>query len=373
MEQIAALRPGNVAKAIRSLLVEDGLPEDRRQELGLPEETEGLPLRARSRAAILMLGLGSDCSADIMKYMSDYEIDTVTQAILELDIVTPQQKGEVFEEVRRRLVSGNILLQGGSDFAHAALEKALGPRRVHGIMDRVKGTQASGFRMLRNVDPHQIRPFLSKEHPQTIALILSQLDATQSGGILAGFPEDLQVDVARRLAGIDDLPAQALRRLEDSLAAELQAVLSGLITEIGGPRCVAEILNRTGPAVEKSVLERLDERDAKLAEEIRNQMFTFDDVATNLTDREIQLLLKEVDTKDLAIALMGASDELTDRILSNLSDRVIGMIKEEMDRAGPTRISDVEAVQRRIVATVRQLEEAGQISIMRGPNPDQFV
>ena len=183
---------------------------------------------------------------------------------------------------------------------------------------------------------------------------------------------DGQSDVSFRIAQMDNISPQTLRELEDSLAHELQAILSGQITEIGDPKAVAEILNSTGRSTEKAVLERLDAQDPELAEEVRNQMFVFDDIS-NLTDREIQMILREVDSKDLAVALKGASEEMQDRVLSNMSERVGTMLREEMQFSGPTRMSDVEEVQLRIVQTVRQLEEAGQVTVVRGDTSDVFV
>jgi flagellar motor switch protein FliG len=236
----------------------------------------------------------------------------------------------------------------------------------------VTSTTSSGFYMMRNVDPNQLVPFVSKEHPQTIALILSQLEPTQSAGVINGLPEELQADVSYRIAQMDNISPQVLRELEDTLAEELQAILAGQVTEIGGPKAVAEILNRTGRSTEKAVLERLDAQDPELAEDVRNQMFVFDDIA-KLTDREIQMILREVDTKDLATALKGGSEELQDRMFTNMSERVGTMLKEEMEFSGPVRMSDVEEVQLRVVQTVRQLEEAGQVTIVRGDTNDTFV
>ena len=222
------------------------------------------------------------------------------------------------------------------------------------------------------MDPNQIIPFISKEHPQTIALILSQLDPSQSAGVINGLPEELQADVSFRIAQMENISPQVLRELEETLATDLQAILAGQVTEIGGPKAVAEILNRTGRSTEKSVLERLDAQDPDLAEEVRNQMFVFDDIA-KLTDREIQMILREVDSKDLAVALKGGSEEIQERILGNMSERVGTMLREEMEFSGPVRMSDVEDVQLRVVQTVRQLEEAGQVTIIRGETSDVFV
>lgn len=334
------------------------------------EDHDDMP--ARQKVAILMIALGQDTTAEVMKYLTDIEVEQIAQSISELDVVTTEQEDEVLEEFEQLLLAGKYVSQGGIDFARGALEKALGPRKAQALLDRVNSTTSSGFYMLRNVDPNQIVPFISKEHPQTISLILSQLDSTQAAGVLTGLPEDMQSDVAFRIAQMDNIQPQVLRELEESLANELQAILSGQITEIGGPKAVAEILNRTGRSTEKAVLERLDAQDPELAEEVRNQMFVFDDIA-NLTDREIQMILREVDTKDLAIALKGGSEELQERIFGNVSERVGTMIKEEIQFSGPVRMSDVEEVQLRVVQTVRQLEEAGQVTIVRGDSNDVFV
>jgi flagellar motor switch protein FliG len=336
----------------------------------LPEDVEGLS--ARTKVAILMIALGQEATAEIIKYMSEYEVEEIAQSISELDLVTTEQEDEVLSEFEQLLVAGKYVSQGGIDFARGALEKALGPRKAESLLDRVSNTKSSGFYLLRNVDPGQIIPFVSKEHPQTIALILSQLDPTQAAGVLNGLREELQADVAYRVATMENISPQVLRDLEDSLADGLQAILAGQVTELGGPKAVAEMLNRTGRSTEKAVLERLDMKNPELAERVRNQMFTFDDIA-GLTDREIQMLVREVDTKDLAMAMKGASEELKDRIFANLSERVGILIKEEMELSPPMRLSDVEEIQLRIVQTVRQLEEAGQVTVARGDSREVLI
>jgi flagellar motor switch protein FliG len=338
----------------------------------LREEVEVDELSAYAKVAILMIALGQDTTAEVMKYMNDMEIEQVAQSIAELEVVTTEQEDEILGQFEQLLLAGKYVSQGGIDFARGALEKALGPRRAEDLLDRVNSTATSGFYMLRNVDPNQIIPFVSKEHPQTIALILSQLDPNQAAGVLNGLSEEVQADVTYRIAQMQTISPQVLRELEDSLATDLKAILAGQVTEIGGPKAVAEILNRTGRSTEKAVLERLDGHDPELAEQVRNQMFVFDDIG-QLTDREIQMLLREVDTKDLAIALKGGSEELQDRIISNMSERVGSMLREEMDFSGPVRMSDVEDMQLRMVQTVRQLEEAGQVTVVRGDGKDVFV
>ena len=337
----------------------------------MPEE-EGEEISTQKKLAILMIALGQETSAEVMKYLSEAEVEEVAQAIAELEVITTEEEDDVLQEFEQLLLAGKYVSQGGVDFARGALEKALGPRKAQMLLDRVTSVTSSGFYLLKNVAPNQIIPFISKEHPQTIALILSQLDSTQAAGVLAALDEEVQADVAVRIARMENISPQVLRELEESLARNLQNLISGQITEIGGPKAVAEILNQTGRTTEKAVLERLDAQDPELAENVRNQMFTFDDIA-NLTDRELQLIVREVDSKDLALAMKTASEELKDRIFGNLSQRVGIMLKEEMEFTGPVRMSDVEDVQLRIVQTVRQLEDAGQVTIVQGNTSDVFV
>ena len=328
---------------------------------------------ARQKAAILLIALGQQTTAEVMKYLSDFEIEESAQAIAEVEVVTADQEDKVLEEFEHFLLAGKYVSQGGVEFARGALEMAVGPRKAENLLERVNSTTTSGFYMLRNVDPAQIVPFVSKEHPQTIALILSQLEPTQAAGVMNGLREELQADVSFRIAQMDNISPQVLRELEDSLAGDLQAILAGQVTEIGGPKAVAEILNRTGRSTEMAVLERMDAKDPELAENVRNKMFVFDDI-NKLTDREIQTLMREVDQKDLVVALKAASEELKDKILGNMSERVRTFITEEMEFQGPMRLSEVEEVQLRIVQQVRQLEEQGQITIVRGDGAeDAFV
>lgn len=362
IEQIVARWPESIAKLIGSLLLENRgkkIPQD----AGAARELTDI--------GILILGLGSDLSAEIMKYLGNPELEDIARIVSELKTITVKQRDEVFETFRNRLVSGDYLIHGGNEFARQTLEKALGPRKAQMLMDRVDTTER-GFHLLRHFDPVQIVPFLAKEHPQTIALILSQLDPVQAAAVLDGLDEELQTNVTHRIAKMENISPQVLRRLEETLAQELQTILAGQITEIGGPKAVAEILNYSARNTEKAILESLDKQNAPLAEEVRNQMFVFDDIV-KLTDREIQEVLRNVDMKDLAIALKGGIAELRERIIANVSESVAKELAEEMEFSGPVRTSDVEAIQLRIVQSVRRLEEEGKITITRGDKKDVFI
>lgn len=340
----------------------DRIPED-------GSEDEEIPLE--QKVAIVMVALGEEVSGEVMKFLSDYEIEEITQAIASLKTISVELMDKVLEEFEQHLMAGEWISQGGEDFARAALERALGPQKAAEILERVSSKVASGFYMLKNVAPDQIAPFISSEHPQTIALILSQLDGAQASGILSQLPERLQSDVAYRIATMDNITPSVIKQIEGSLETQLRDILGGN-QDVGGPQVVADMLNLTGSTVEKNVLDQMDAQDPEVAESVRNLMFVFADVA-KLTERELQALMREVDQKDIIIALKNADDELKEKVLGSVSERVRTFIQEEMDFLGPMRLSEVEEVQLRIVQMVRQLEEQGQITIIRGDSDDQFV
>jgi len=343
--------------------------EDRANQSDDEEEEAGLP--TMQKVAILFVALGQESAGEVMKFLSDYEIEEMTQAVASLKNVTVEMQDKVLEEFEQHLVAGEWVSQGGMDFARGALERAVGPRKAQEILDRVSSQVSSGFYMLRNVAPEQVAPFISHEHPQTIALILSQLDPVQGAGILAQLPERQQSDVAYRIATMENITPAVLLEIEEALEASLRDILGGN-QDVGGPNVVADMLNLTGSSVEKNVLDQMDAQDPEVAEAVRNLMFVFADIA-KLTDRELQILLREVDQKDLVIALKAADDELKDKILGNLSERVRTYLQEEMEFLAPMRLSEVEEVQLRIVQQVRQLEEQGQVTIVRGDADDSFV
>ncbi|MDP6775851.1 MAG: FliG C-terminal domain-containing protein, partial [Candidatus Latescibacteria bacterium] len=343
LEQIAARRPVDVAEVVQALLSEaDG-------------EEEGIP--GAHQVSILVGCLPEDLASIVLGHCSPEEKHSIGQAASKLGDITASQRDDAYARIKERLVSGDYVVKGAADSARQVTEDTL----------------MSGFSMLQHIPVGQLASLLSKEHPQTMALILSQLEADQAAHVLHRLPgDDLQADVSYRMATIEDISARVLRDLERSLVEDLRSAMVGWVTEIGGPKAVAQMLNRTGRTTEKEVLTRLDAQDPELAEEVRNQMFTFDDIA-RLTDREIQMMLREVDSKDLAIALKGASDETKQRIFGNMSEEVGTKIREEMDFSGPVRMSDAEEIQLGVVEIIRKLEEAGQITVPRGRSDEKWV
>ena len=346
-------------------MAEPDLEEDAQEDA---EEDEIPTLR---KVAILFLALGEESSGEVLKHMSNFEVEEITQEIAALKNIPTDVMTGVLEDFEQHLLAGEWVSQGGIDFARSALERALGPRKAQEILDRVATRVSSGFYMLKNVSPDQIAPFISHEHPQTIALILSQLESIQAAGILAQLPERLQAGVAYRIATMENITPNVIKQIEESLEQSLRDMLGG-DQDVGGPKVVADMLNLTGSSVEKNVLEQMDGQDPEVAEAVRNLMFVFEDIV-KLTDREIQSLMRDVEQKDLVIALKAASEEMKEKVLGNMSERVRTFITEEMEFLGPMRLSEVEEVQLRIVQQVRQLEEQGQVSIIRGDAEDEFV
>ena len=345
--------------------------EGTESEVDVEAQGDGEEIPVLQKVAILMVALGQDASGQVMKFLSDFEIEAITQAVADLKNVTPKMMDVILEEFENHLMAGEYISQGGLDFARDCLERAVGPRKAQEILDRVNTKVSSGFYILKNVAPQQIAPFISHEHPQTIALILSQLEPDQAAGILANLSERIQAEVAYRIATMENITPNVLQQIEESLESSLRDLLGGN-QDVGGPKVVADMLNLTGSSVEKSVLDIMDGTDPEVAEQVRNLMFVFSDLA-KLTDREIQTLLREVEQKDLTMALKGADEELKEKILGNMSERVRQFIQEEMEFAGPMRLSEVEEVQLRIVHQARQLEDQGQITITRGDAGDEFV
>jgi len=337
-----------------------------------PDLHEEQELNPRQKAAILMIALGQEGAAEIMQFLSEPEIETLTQSIAEFKHLSVKMQDEVLAEFEQHLLAGEYLSQGGLDFARGTLERAVGTRKAQEILDRITGTLSSGFQLLKNVPPEQLVPFISHEHPQTIALILSQLNARQGAGILSLLPEHTQSEVAYRIATMNNITPAVLKQIEDSLAGNLQDILSGN-KDVGGPKVTADILNLTRTSVERSVLEHIDVQDPEVAETVRNMMFVFEDICS-LSDREVQIVLREVEQKDLVVALKAASEEVKEKILGNMSERVRLFMEEEMEFLGPMRLSEVEAVQLRIVHKIRQLEDQGQLKIsLKGGPGNIFV
>ena len=322
--------------------------------------------------AAVMSGLGVQVGRAVLREIRlGEETEFIARAIAEEPEVTHAVAMASLEMVRERMVAGDYLEEGGPAYALELMESAHGSHRArHLLRPRAHG-DGSGFEWLEEAGPERLAPFISHEHPQTIALILSQLQARMRAGILGQLPERLQGDVAYRMATMENIPPAVIAEIEEALAASLSDVLGG-IQDVGGPKVVAHALNLTGSSTEKAILDQMDAQDPEVAEAVRLWMFTFADIG-RLTDRELQVVLAEVDEKDMVIALKGAEPELREKLLGNASDEKRAFWQSEMDQLSPMRRSEVEEVQVRVVRLVRRLEEEDKLTIVRGDADDQFI
>lgn len=330
-------------------------------------------ITGKQKAAILMITLGPDTAASIYKHLTEEEIEELTLEISTIKNVTPDLKEKVVEEFYNMAVAQDYITQGGIAYAKMLLEKSLGPEAAATIINRLTSSlQVRPFDFARKADPNQILNFIQNEHPQTIALILSYLDSAQAGQILSNLPQEMQADVARRIALMDSTSPEIIYEVEEMLEQKLSATFTHDYTKTGGIDTVVEVLNDVDRTTEKTILENLSARDPELAEEIKKRMFVFEDIVT-LDNRAIQLVIREVDNQDLLLALKAASDEVRQVIFNNMSQRMRENFQEEMEIMGPVRLRDVEEAQMRIVSVIRRLEEAGEIIIARGGGDDIIV
>ena len=330
-------------------------------------------LSGKQKAAILLISLGPDVSASVYKHLSEEEIEKLTLEISNVRKVDSHEKEEVLEEFHQIALAQDYITQGGIAYAKEVLEKALGSDKAMNIINRLTSAlMVRPFDFARKADPAQILNFLQNEHPQTIALVLSYLTPAQAGQILSALPQEMQADIARRIALMDSTSPEVINQIEQILERKLSTTFVQDYTHTGGIEAVVEVLNGVDRSTERTILDALEIQDPELAEEIKKRMFVFEDIVT-LDSRAIQRVIREVDNGDLMLALKVSSDEVKEVVFKNMSKRMAETFKEEMEYMGPVRLRDVEEAQSRIVAVVRRLEDAGEIVIARGGGDDIIV
>ncbi|MBP5793543.1 MAG: flagellar motor switch protein FliG, partial [Spirochaetaceae bacterium] len=322
-------------------------------------------LTGKQKAAIFLVSLGSEISAEIFKHLREDEIETLTFEIARLESVEADFKDAVLEEFQELMQAQNFITSGGIDYARELLEKSLGSQKAIDIINRLTSSlQVRPFDFIRRTDPAHLLNFIQQEHPQTVALILAYLEPNKASYILQNIHEELQSDVARRIATMDRTSPDVLREVERVLEKKLSSLSSEDYTAAGGVESIVEILNLVDRSSEKTIIESLEEEDPDLAEEIKKRMFVFEDIVM-LDDRAIQKVMREVDTQVLAKALKAVDTVVQDKIFRNMSKRAAAMLKEDMEFMGPVRLKDVEESQQKIVSTIRRLEDSGEIVIAR--------
>lgn len=327
-------------------------------------------LTGKQKAAILLISLGPDASAQVYKHLTEEEIEKLTLEITNVRKVEASVKEEVIDQFHQIALAQDYISQGGIEYAKTVLEKALGKTDAMNIINRLTQTlQVRPFDFARKAEPEQILNFIQQEHPQTIALVLSYLDPVSAGQILSELPQEMQANIAKRIAEMDRTSPEIINEVEQILERKLSATVTQDYTQTGGIEAVVEVLNSVDRSTERTILDALELEDPDLGEEIKKRMFVFEDIVT-LDNRAIQRVIRDVDNEDLLYALKAASEEVKEVLYRNMSQRMSDTYKEELEFMGPVRLREVEEAQTRIVSIIRRLEEAGEIIIARGGGDD---
>ncbi len=326
------------------------------------------------KAALLLLSLGEGQAGEILKRLDDKEVQLLGQRISKMEIVSTRQMAGILEEFRQMMESPEAIVVKGDQFFKNTISRTMDANRQEKLMDKLDLEQSPEFfQKIKKLDSRTLASFLGNEHPQTIALVLAHLERNQAGGVLAQFSENMQLEVVRRIASLDQVSPAIIEEIDAALRNEITLVEEVGGRLVGGPQSVAEILNQMERTQETSILKRLEEESQEdLAEEIRRYLFTFEDLL-GVEDRGIMALLKETNTQDLALALKAASDELKAKFFRNMSSRAGEMLQEELDLMGPVRLRDVEAVQQKIIQTAKRLETEGQLVLAGKSVEDIFI
>lgn len=334
-----------------------------------PEKISGA-----EKAALLILSLGEANAGELLKLLDDKEVQILGKRISTLDVVPTKQLANILDEFYRMMEAPEALVVRGDQFFKNTISRTMDTKRQQDLIDNLDlDTSPEFFQKIKKLDSRTVASYLRNEHPQTVALVLAHLERPQAGAVLSQFPENLQMEVVRRIANLDQVSPAIIEEIDNALKDEISLVEEVGGRVIGGAQSVAEILNQMERSVESSILKRLEEEDYEaLAEDIRRFMFTFEDLL-GVEDRGIMSLLKEVNTQELALALKAASEDLKEKFFTNMSTRASEMLREELEIMGPARLRDVEASQQKIIQTAKRLEAEGQMVLAGKGSEDVFV
>jgi flagellar motor switch protein FliG len=325
------------------------------------------------KAAVLLIQLGRERAASVLSHLSEAEVEAVSAEIARLESISGAETESVLSEFRDMMTARAHIAQGGLAFAQQILEESLGTDRATEIITRLNAAAVKmPFQFLHRADPAQLRSFIMDEHPQVIALVLAHMTPDKASLLLSGLPPEKQAEVAHRIAVMDRTSPDIVRAVEATLERRLSSMLQpNEMSQVGGLDPLVDIINRSDRSTERQIVEGLEALDPTLADAVKSRMFMFEDIVS-IEDRSIQLVLREVDTAELALALKGVPENVRDKITRNLSERAATNLIEEVELLGAVRLSQVEEAQQNIIRTIRSLEEQGQIMIRRG-NDDEFV
>lgn len=326
------------------------------------------------KAALLMIALDIETASSVFKYLDAADVELISAEITKVRNIPSNVVDNVMLEYYNMVTAREYVLEGGLEYAQAVLEKSFGLAKAVEIIEKVKNlTTLRGFDVLKKADSAQLVNFLNKEHPQTIALILSHLNPDQTANALKELPDALRADVAYRIATLGKISPQTLKQIEKVVDELAGFTMNQSLSKTGGPKALAKILNRTSVSVSKEILTDIQDKDEEVAHEIKRLMFLFDDII-NIQDKDIQRILREIDRRDLALALKIVDERLKTKIFSNMSERAADLLKEELQYMGPVRLKEVEAAQAKIVDVIKTLEENEEISLnLRGGAEEVYV
>lgn len=337
-----------------------------------PKPAETLP--GIRKAAMLMILLGDKTSAEIIKQLSDEEVQVVSREIARLEAISSENAESLLEEFYQMNMAHDFVVRGGMDYAKKMLLQAFGPEVAKKMIDRLTkaiGGEYANLDVLQKVDPQQLAKFIHNEHPQTIALVLSHLNASQAAALLISLPAGMRADVSLRMANLDQISPEIVNKIATVIGKKFKSIGDFSRESYGGIRAVAEMFNRLDSGSSKEILETIEQHNPNLVETIRHLMFVFEDMLM-IDLIQLKEIVAKVDRKVLTVALKGTSEQLREHFMGTMSARGIEMIKEEMESMGPVRIKDVETAQQQIIAVVRQMEAEGQIAL-KGTVGEQYV
>lgn len=319
------------------------------------------------KAAILLISLGAETSAEILRLLPESYIQKVSYEIANIDYVNPTEREEILNEFLEMSQARQYVIDGGVDYAREILNRALGAQRAKEVIDLLNQIQLRErpFNIARKADPMQLKNLLLSEQPQTVALVLCYMQPDKAAQILAQFPLELQTEIAERIGTITSTSPAVIEKIEKVIENKFSSYVENDTETVGGVHALVEILNSVGRSTEKNIIQVLEERQPELADEVKANLFTFEDIIA-LHASDVQKVLRHVDNDDLMLALKGVSDEIRNFVFQNMSSRAVETIKEDMQFMGPARLSAVEEAQQKIVAIIRTLDESGEIYIRRG-------
>jgi flagellar motor switch protein FliG len=335
-------------------------------------KTESLP--GLRKAAVLLVVLGEQSSADLLQQLGEDDVQTVSREVAKITAISAEQAEGVLEEFHQLAMAGDYIARGGIDFARKLLMRAFPTDVAKRLLDRLSkalGSEAASFDAIQKADPQQLAKFIHNEHPQTIALVLSHLNSSQAAALLISLPPEMRSDIAQRMASLDQISPEIIMKIAAVIGSKLKALGEFSRESYGGVRAVAEMLNRLDSGSSRVILDHIEQQDANLVETIRHLMFVFEDLLL-IDPLGLKEVVGKVERKVLTVALKGTSEQLRNHIMGCMSQRGAEMLREDMEALGPVKIKEVEAAQQSIIALVRQLEADGAISL-KGTVGEQYV